>query len=142
MTYSHHLIGVHSDYLEARAVRPEQAQARGYRTVGSGKPAAEPETFAAHYGYVNELGVEVHFSQKVSGLLMPFYDVTGQPCGYQIRLDQPRDGNKFLTPKGQPSHLLGAPGLTEALAAQGSSGVDPRRHHPPKTPSRPTPSPR
>ena len=45
--------------------------------------------------------------------------MTGQPCGYQIRLDQPRDGNKFLTPKGQPSHLLGAPGLTEALAAQG-----------------------
>ena len=60
MTYSHHLIGVHSDYLEARAVRPAQAQARGYRTVGSGKPAAEPETFAAHYG----------FPRTTSGLLI------------------------------------------------------------------------
>ena len=103
-----------AEYLEKRAVTPDQARERGYRTVISGK-ADGSGMFAADYGHVGADGVFHSFPRSASGLLIPLHSVL-QDGGYQLRLDKPdAKGRKFLTPATQGNVLATAPSTRERL---------------------------
>lgn len=90
-TYTTHLLPKHAALLEASAVVPEVAAARGYRSIQH-KVALETLGFAA-------------FQRNVPGLLIPVHGVDGELKTYQYRPDAPRvgaDGRviKYETPAG------------------------------------------
>ena len=94
------------DYLSARAITPEVAAARGYRSVFSGKADGSGD-FAADYGFPSRSG----------GLLIPLHPLSGEQA-YQLRLrdadvkvDAKGNRHKFLSPKGQSPVLSTPPGL-------------------------------
>ena len=93
----------HIEYLKIRGVRPEEANARGYRTVWSGKRDGSGQ-YAADY----------EFTQKSSGLLIPLHPILGGEA-YQLRLDAPVNGRKFMTPQGQMNVLSTSPLGRDAL---------------------------
>ena len=98
-------------YLAARGVTPEVAQARGYRQVHSGKPL--DGDYASAYG----------FKPSEGGLLMPLHPLLGGEA-YQLRFKpgaEPLGANgkprKFTTPKGQRNKMATSPLTRERLGA-------------------------
>ncbi|MDD2980768.1 MAG: CHC2 zinc finger domain-containing protein [Hespellia sp.] len=61
----------------------------------------------------------IRFSSKASGILIPYFSVEGNLCGMQIRLDRPKDGQKYIwlssvnqqmgVSSGSPVHFIGDP---------------------------------
>lgn len=105
-------------YLADRAVNPEAAMARGYRSVLMGKPLDG--------GYASAWG----FPQAASGMLIPLHPVRGGHA-YQLRLDAD-DGAKFRVPPRQANtlatspltaHMLDQPN-TAIIVAEGVTRVD------------------
>src|SRR4051794_16196451 len=84
----------HSDYLRERAVSPEAAAARGYRTVDAEGAAA----------------VGFKRGQRRSGLLIPVWAADAEVSVHQLRPDDPRTDRrgkpiKFETPLGEQTTI-------------------------------------
>ena len=83
------LLPQHRELIEASAIWPDVAEARGYRSV------TEKRELNGLFGPVQ---------QRVPALLIPLHDVYGELRAYQLRPDQPRvtDGRvvKYETPRG------------------------------------------
>lgn len=97
----------HRAMLEASGIRPEQAAARGYRTVTDKRDLAE-------------IGV-TPAGRRVPGLLIPLLRLDGSTWGYQYRPDSPRTyatGRvvKYETPTSQRNGLDIPPGVGPMLA--------------------------
>ena len=95
-----------STYLQTRAVPPDVAHERGYRSVLQGKKEGGPE-FAAAYG----------FSRKAAGLLIPLHGVFDDypHDSVQLRL-APEVVPSFTTPKGKERKFLVPAGQKNVLA--------------------------
>ena len=98
-------------YLAARGVTPEVAQARGYQQVYSGRPL--DGNYASAYG----------FKPSEGGLLMPLHPLLGGEA-YQLRFKpgtEPVNANgkkrKFTTPLGQRNKMATSPLTRERLGA-------------------------
>lgn len=85
------LASIHECLLRESAISAEVAAARGYRTVWERRGLAR-------------LGFK-DYQQRVPALLIPLYDVFGEPAGYQARPDSPRlrasKPLKYENPAGQ-----------------------------------------
>lgn len=101
------------EYLDERGIPAWVVDERGYRAVKAGRApspdrlsadGANPEDFAAHYG----------FPATSSGLLIPLYDVRGGAAGYTLRSDGGA-APKFRAPRGQRNALTALPSMLPAL---------------------------
>lgn len=105
-SYSSGLLAQHAALLEASAITPEVAAARGYVSAEK-KAEMERRGFGAS-------------QRHAPALLVPLHGVTGEPAGWQARPDNPRwsaEGRpvKYETPSGQHARLDVHPMMRAAL---------------------------
>lgn len=103
----------HIEYLQARGITdPQVIEARGYRTV------TDPQDLVAR-GYSDAQ------ASHVPGLLLPIFNTTGAPAGFEYRADKPRRSGakgkevKFDRPYGQTPCLNTPPTVASALRQGG-----------------------
>lgn len=103
----------HTDYLMSRGVSdPLMIASRGYRTI-------------TDRDQLQELGFSAKQSAHVPGLLLPVFNSTGEPQGYEYRADKPRLSGKsgkpvkFDRPYGQVPCLNVHPQMSNALRQGG-----------------------
>ncbi|MGN9171770.1 DNA primase [Lachnospiraceae bacterium HCP1S3_A8] len=144
------LKSAHKEELLLRGMREEQIERYQMRSTPVGgtenlarKLIAEGYVLSGIPGfYVNERGNwDVAFFRKNKGFLCPAYSVDGKISGFQVRLDEPYDGRKYLwlsstnRPKGtgsrSPVTFLGDPfcktvrvteGILKAMVSHSLSG--------------------
>ncbi len=110
MDVTYGLLPQHAAMLEASAITPEVAQARGYRSVEQ----------RAHL-------IELGFSPtqaRVPALLLPVWGVAGEVVMHQIRPDKPRMNSrgkavKYETPRGSRMVLDAHPAIRSSLGDPG-----------------------
>jgi hypothetical protein len=90
----------HAKLLAERAIKPEVAKARGYRS-------APWKEYALKYGDFSQSTMGAYGG---GGLLIPVWSVEGRITWWQCRPDHPRSGRngkkiKYVTPKGAPMRL-------------------------------------
>ncbi|MCH8993427.1 MAG: DUF3854 domain-containing protein [Chloroflexi bacterium] len=100
------LLPQHGEMLEASAISPDMAAARGYRSIET-RADLERKGFSSA-------------QRNVPGLLIPIYGVTGKIATYQFRPDEPcvnKSGKiiKYETPSGSRLVLDVPPGAREQL---------------------------
>jgi len=101
------LFDQHRELLEARAILPAVAEARGYDST-------------MLPGWLRQQGFSIRDSELVPGLVIPIHDVHGALASYQYRPDNPRirDGKpaKYLRPHGARNVLDVPPQILGKLA--------------------------
>lgn len=125
------LLEQHSDYLKARGiVDNEIITSRGYRSI------TDPDDLVS-------LGFSITQASHVPGLLLPIFNSTGTPQGYEYRADTPRTiGDrtiKFDRPFGQSAALNVPPtmapmiregnAITPLIIVEGVTRADVLAHH-------------
>jgi hypothetical protein len=99
----------HAAMLAASKITPEQAHARGYRSIDGNNRRR-----------LAEIGI-VKAVCKSDGLLIPLLNIQGEIGGYQFRPENPRVGKngkviKYETPFRQPNMIDFPPRVVERLA--------------------------
>lgn len=109
------LLPQHQAMLEASAISPDVAAARGYRSMGNRHDQSELMAL----GFTKAQAI-------VPGLLIPISRIDGTPGGYQYRPDSPRekDGKavKYDMPFGQ-TNILDVPTTVRAELRRGRQAI-------------------
>ncbi|NBD15492.1 MAG: hypothetical protein GVY04_04905 [Cyanobacteria bacterium] len=82
----------HRSQLQARGLTKDQIKTAGYRSVSQWQKLNQKLTPAL--AGVNRYGIGLVTPD--SGILVPIPNENGQWVGYQLRRDNPKDGNKYL----------------------------------------------
>jgi hypothetical protein len=108
--YGLHILPQHAALLEASAIDPQVARARGYVSVDT-KTRLESAGFA-------------RYQRRVPALLIPQHRADESVWGYQLRPDSPRETKagavvKYETPAGQRNGIDIPPGIREQIGDPG-----------------------